>query len=233
QESLFGAESDMTHHARALPDVPDWPDTERLRHEFEAIGFYLSTHPLDAYGKSLERLQVVKWAALSSRPRAHETSRVRLAGTVIGKKERTSARGNRFAFVQFSDTSGMFEVTVFSEVLAASRELLESGTPVLVTADARRDGEGMRLTAQSIRPLDEAVASAAPGLKVFVAHEAALPGLKEVIARVQKGRGRVDLVLDLAPEAEVEIALPGGYAVTPEAQSAIKALPGVVEVREI
>ncbi len=233
QESLFGTESDITGHARALPDIPDWPDMERLRHEFEAIGFYLSSHPLDAYGKGLERLKVVKCTELFSRARAREAGRVRLAGTVIGKKERTSARGNRFAFVQFSDTSGMFEVTVFSEMLAASRGLLESGTPVLVTADARRDGEGIRLTAQSIQPLDEAVASAAPGLKVFVAQETALPGLRDVMAGLRKGRGRVDLVLDLAPEAEVEIALPGGYAVTPEAQSAIKALPGVVEVREI
>ncbi|MCZ6744460.1 MAG: DNA polymerase III subunit alpha, partial [Alphaproteobacteria bacterium] len=146
QESLFSIDDDLALHAKPLPDVADWPVIERLRHEFEAIGFYLSAHPLDAYAKALKRLKVTEWAELASRPPGHDIARARLAGTVIAKKERTSARGNRFAFVQMSDASGMYEVTVFAEVLAASRELLDSGAPVLVTVDARRDGDGVHLT---------------------------------------------------------------------------------------
>ena len=66
--------------------------------------------------------------------------RIKLAGTVIDKLERTSAKGNRFAFVQCSDQSGAFEVTVFSEVLSAHRNLLEAGQAVLIACDgpARR-----------------------------------------------------------------------------------------------
>ena len=58
-------------------------------------------------------------------------NRAKLAGIVIGRQERTSAKGNRFAFVQLSDTSGMFEALVFSETLSTSRELLEPGHRVL------------------------------------------------------------------------------------------------------
>ena len=63
----------------------------------------------------------------------NSATRFRLAGIVIEKKERTSARGNRFAFIQLSDTSGAFEVTAFSEVLGQARALLEVGQQLIVT----------------------------------------------------------------------------------------------------
>ena len=232
QESLFSIDDDLALHAKPLPDVADWPVIERLRHEFEAIGFYLSAHPLDAYAKALERLKVTKWVDLLSRPAGRDIARARLAGTVIAKKERTSARGNRFAFVQMSDASGMFEVTVFAEVLSASRELLDSGAPVLVTVDARREGDTVRLTAQSIEALDVAAAAAPPRLTVHLTADAPLERLKEVIGKAGAGRGEVNLVLAAWPGSEVEIVLPGGYAISPEARGRIAALPGVAEVRE-
>ncbi|MCH8197747.1 MAG: DNA polymerase III subunit alpha [Proteobacteria bacterium] len=232
QESLFSADDDFALHAKPLPDVADWPAIERLRHEFEAIGFYLSAHPLDAYAKALDRLKVTEWAELASRPAGHDIARARLAGTVIAKKERTSARGNRFAFVQMSDASGMFEVTLFAEVLSASRQLLDSGAPVMVTVDARREGDTVRLTAQSIEALDEAAAAAPPRLTVHLTADAPLERLKEVIGKAGAGRGEVNLVLGAWPGSEVEIVLPGGYAISPEARGRILALPGVAEVRE-
>lgn len=106
---------------------------ERVR----IIGFYLSAHPLDAYGVALKRLGVVRALDLPQRLRHGGAARVKLAGSVIGKQERTSAKGNRFAFVQCSDASGVFEVTLFSEVLAMARDLLASGKPWPISADAR------------------------------------------------------------------------------------------------
>src|ERR1700738_1218285 len=106
---------------RALPRAPDCRPVERLHHEFAAIGFFLSSHPLDPYGKSLERAGIIRWADLPAGLAAHPTNRFRLAGLVIGRKERTSGRGNRFAFVQMSDPSGTFEVTLFSEILREAR----------------------------------------------------------------------------------------------------------------
>jgi DNA polymerase-3 subunit alpha len=235
QTNLFGgsggAES-LAPMSRALPQVNDWSAMERLKHEFDAIGFYLSAHPLDAYAKSLQRLKAKRFADIAPRL-SSEAERVRLAGTVIGKKERTSAKGNRFAFVQLSDSSGMYEITVFSEVLAQARPLLETGTAVLITADARRDGEGVRLMANRIQLLEEVAATAAPTLRVSLMAETALPGVKALIAGIAKGKGQVSLVLDLATEGEVEIQVPGGYALTPAATAAMMALPGVTNVLEI
>src|SRR5260370_39813105 len=91
-----------------------------------------------------------------------------LADIVIGMKERTAARCNRSAFVQMSDPSGLYEVTLFSEILGEARGLLDSGEPLVVTVDVRSEEESLRLTAQKIEPLDTVVAHAAAGLRVFL-----------------------------------------------------------------
>jgi DNA polymerase-3 subunit alpha len=232
QESLFAGIDPSFAPRPSLPLVDDWPPVERLQHEFAAIGFYLSSHPLDPYGKSLERTGIIRWADLPAGLAANPTNRFRLAGIVIGRKERTSGRGNRFAFVQMSDPSGTFEVTLFSEILQEARVLLDSGQPLAVTVDVRSEEESLRLTAQKLEPLDAVVAYAAAGLRVFVGEARALTSLKSVIARESGGRGRVTVVLDL-PAREVEIAIPGGFKVGPQIRAAVKSLPGVIDVHDI
>jgi DNA polymerase III subunit alpha len=232
QESLFAGIDPSFAPRPSLPLVTDWPPVERLQHEFAAIGFYLSSHPLDPYGRSLERAGIIRWADLPAGLAANPTNRFRLAGIVIGRKERTSGRGNRFAFVQMSDPSGTFEVTLFSEILREARVLLDSGQPLVVTVDVRSEEESLRLTAQKIEPLDTVVALAAAGLRVFVGEARALPSLKSVIAREAGGRGRVTVVLDL-PAREVEIAIPGGFKVGPQTRAAVKSLPGIIDVHDI
>jgi DNA polymerase-3 subunit alpha len=232
QESLFAGIDPSFAPRPSLPLVTDWPPVERLQHEFAAIGFYLSSHPLDPYGRSLERAGIIRWADLPAGLAANPTNRFRLAGIVIGRKERTSGRGNRFAFVQMSDPSGTYEVTLFSEILREARTLLDSGQPLVVTVDVRSEEESLRLTAQKIEPLDTVVALAAAGLRVFVGEARALSSLKSVIAREAGGRGRVTVVLDL-PAREVEIAIPGGFKVGPQTRAAVKSLPGVIDVHDI
>jgi DNA polymerase-3 subunit alpha len=243
QESLFGDEPEAVA-VPTLPERPDWPVTERLGQEFAALGFYLSAHPLSAYQARLERMGVVPSHELPLRA-AGGMSRVRVAGIVTGKRERTSARGNRFAFVQLSDAAGTFEVTVFSELLAAARDLLEVGTPLLVTTDARLEGETVRLTAQAMEALDEAAASVAAGIRIFLGDDAFTEGgatlerLRGLIEAEAPGRGRISLVVGIGgadgtgPDGEVEIRLPGTYAVSPAAVAALRDLPGVRAVREV
>ncbi len=232
QESLFARIDPSFAPRPSLPLVADWPSGERLQHEFAAIGFYLSKHPLDDYAKSLERAGITRWADLPAGLAANPTNRFRLAGTVTDRKERTSGRGNRFAFVQMSDPTGTYEVTLFSEILREARGLLDSGQPLVVTVDVRSEEESLRLTAQKIEPLDTVVALAAAGLRVFVGEARALSSLKSVIAREAGGRGRVTVVLDL-PAREVEIAIPGGFKVGPQTRAAVKSLPGIIDVHDI
>jgi DNA polymerase-3 subunit alpha len=120
---------------------------------------------------------------------------------------------------------------VFSDLLARCRDLLESGTALLVTLEARGDADDLRYTAQEIEPLESAVAQAGGGLKVFLADERPLRSLQSVLGRDAKGRGRVSLVLDLAGHEEIEMELEGKYRLGPEIRQAIKAISGL-EVRD-
>ena len=193
-----------------LPPAEDWPVLERLRHEFDAIGFYLSAHPLDAYEDGLARLQVMRYADLEAADRDGPGFR-KLAGIVVGKQERTSRTSqNRFAFVQLTDSSGVFEVVIFQDLLNKTRELLESGQPLLLTVDVRRDAENLRLMAQEIQPLDQAAASKSTGIRIFLREAQPLPQIKSPMERESGGCGRVNLVLDLADGREAELVLPAG-----------------------
>jgi DNA polymerase-3 subunit alpha len=225
QENLFGEAAQAAPADLNLAPVQDWPAMERLNQEFAAIGFYLSAHPLDSFGQSLEKLGVVSYAELKQAGGGLR----KLAGIVIGKRELNSRKGNRMAFVQLSDTSGVFEVTLFSEVLGQTRDLLESAQPLLLTvsAEVRPDGEEPRLTGQAIEGLDQVAARAASGVRLFLADPAPLESLKALLEREGSGRGRVSLVLDLAVGEEVELELAESYRLSAAVRQAIKAIPGL------
>lgn len=230
QMGLFGGAAPVAMAEEKLPDTPDWTAMDRLREEFDAIGFYLSAHPLDSYGKSLERVGAQPVAGILA---AGRSGQVTLAGTVIAKRERTSSKGSRYAFVTCSDTSGVFEVTVFSEVLAAARDLLEVGNSILIKASVQFEGEGVRFTTHAITSLKEATAGASPGMKVRLASASPLPRLRETLTGQGRGRGRVKLVCGLDAGAEVEVALPGGYKVSPALIWAVQEIPGVIAAEEM
>ena len=122
---------------------------------------------------------------------------------------------------------------VFSDLLGTSRELLVPGTMVFLTADVRTEGDLMRLTAQSFRPLDEAVAGAAAGLRLFLREPEALDGIKTIIQRDGRGKGKVSLVLELDRAREVEVTLPGTWMISAGTRQAIKSLPRVVDVQDV
>ena len=161
-----------------------------------------------------------------------------LAGSVIALQQRTSQRGSRYAFVQLSDAAGTFEVTMFAEVLAASRDILESGKPVLVQTAARIEEGQLRLTGQSVRELEEAAASAPVAIKIWVDGEPPISSLKSLIdreARPREGRranGHIRLIIPDGDQ-DVIVRLDGGYLCTPELNRAMRAIPGVVDVQEI
>jgi len=230
QNSLFG--DDTAQRRPQLPKVPDWAPMERLQHEFSAIGFYLSSHPLAAYERSLERLRVTRAADLQLLLARGVSGRIRLAGTVIDRQERTSAKGNRFAFVQCSDQSGAFELTVFSELLGSKRNLLEAGQAILVSADGRLDGEQVKLTAQTVEKLDDAVANAAAGLRIELSDPAALEPLRKALEG-KRGRSRVTLVVPMTSDTEAEVTLRETYSIAAGLRDAIGGLPGIAQVEEI
>ena len=235
QVSLFGGtEPDAVGLARPnLPDVPPWTATQRLDEELTAIGYYLSGHPLDDIADMLAKRGVVFVADAPDRV-ADGASAIRMAGVIRRRQERVSQRsGKRFAWVTLSDPSGEFEVLVNPETLQSSRDVLEVGASVMISASIDDKEEQLRFFADSIEPLDDAPAAA--GLKVRLNVEA----LESVKARLDraadsaKGEGIVHLILAVADGSEAELRLPGRVPTTPPVQAALRGVKGVESVELI
>ena len=228
QVSLFGGDDPASRFRPNLPQVPDWPPLERLKYEFDAIGFYLSAHPLDASEAALKRLGAVRYADLAAAVRSGTAGTRRdIAGIVVGRQERRSKSGKRFAFVQASDPSGVFELTLFSETLIQCRPLLEPGTPLIITVDVQVMGEDIRLTAQKVRPLDEVISNAPGEVRILLGAQAPVDVLKNLLEREGKGRNKVYLEVDLEDGKAAEILLPGQWMVSAPVRAALKGTPGV------
>ncbi|GBR01888.1 DNA-directed DNA polymerase [Gluconacetobacter liquefaciens] len=214
-----------------LPDVVDWPEFERLGMEAEAIGFHLTAHPLDSYGPLLRRLGAVRATGLEAAAQAGLT-RVKIAGCVVDRKERPTRTGSKMAWVRLSDSSGGCEVTLFSEVLSRTREILTAGSAILVTADLRLDGEALRITASEVVSLEQAAAEAAAELRIWFDREDSVPPIHDILADSRGGRGKVVLLPSVAETRDVEVTLRGAYRVTPRMAQAIRAVAGVARVEQ-
>lgn len=229
QVSLFGGDGGQAEELR-LSTITDWPVHERLAEEFSAMGFYLSGHPLDSYGPALKRLGATTYAALVE-DRRRAGFKVKLAGTVIKKSERRGRSEQMYAFVSFSDPTGMYEIMLFPEVLAASRPLLEAGKSLLINCSVEWDGDDLKLRAASILDLDRAAADAGEGMVVRLADTSSLSALYAELQ--QAGKGLVNIVVPGAAGEEVEIELKKRIAVTATLRNRVAALPGVASVEAV
>ncbi|PHQ68705.1 MAG: DNA polymerase III subunit alpha, partial [Paracoccus sp.] len=212
QSSLFGGGEDLPPPRAALAQV--WLPAEKLGEEHRAVGFYLSGHPLDDYLPALKRKKVQTLAEISAEA-AGGPLVTSIAGTVAARMERKSAKGTQYAFVSLSDPTGLYEVTVFSDLLTASRDRLEPGENVVLQVKVEPSGDQVKMLANSVARLEDAVADAGAGsLAVEMQGADTIPRLAEVLGRIQaefsvsaRSRGPVLLRLREGDELiEIEVA---------------------------
>ncbi|GGG24204.1 DNA polymerase III subunit alpha [Chelatococcus composti] len=226
QADIFGGLAAGPETLRIPPYEP-WPPAVRLQKEYDAVGFFLSGHPLDGYEEMLGRLRVQRWVDFAKAVKAGATMG-RLAATVLDRTERRTKSGNKMGIVTLSDQTGQFEAIVFSEGLQRFRDFLEPGRAVVLVVQASVEGEDVRARIQSVEPLDEAIAQHQKGMRIYVRDETPLASIAERLK--QRGEGEVSMVLILDSAHEVELRLPGRYLATPQIAGALRAVPGVVHV---
>jgi DNA polymerase-3 subunit alpha len=251
QNDMFGGAADAP--TIMLPQAEPWLPADRLRREYDAIGFFLSGHPLDDYATALKRLRVQSWAEFSRAVKTGATAG-KVAATVVSRMERRTKTGNKMGIIGLSDPTGHFEAVLFSEGLAQYRDILEPGAAVLLQLGAELQGEDVRARVLHAEPLDAAAAKTQKGLRIFLRDTKPLdsivrrlqgpegvqqngaargPAAKPASGAGGNGDGDVSLVLMLDLETEVEMKLPGRFKVSPQIAGAIKAVSGVVDVQTV
>ena len=152
QTSLFGAFAAAAQEQTGqmststvdeyYPDEEEWPEKVRLKLEKEALGFYISGHPL-RYLHDLGRLASVNTANIAASAQGRgRFEQVTIAGVVSSMRERPLKSGNgRMAFVQLEDLHGSIEVLVFSKAFQAGEQALKSNEPILIKGSAVLEGD--------------------------------------------------------------------------------------------
>lgn len=233
QVSLFGDAGGEGADLPPMRDVQEWDVLEKLRYEFDAVGFYLSSHPLDTKAEQMERMKIVPFSKLVDVLDRTPSSRVQMAGILIKKVEKVSAKsGNKFAFLQMSDATGVFEVMIFSETLSKARPFLEPGTALLLTCDADVKDEQVRLLGQIITPLDETLANKLAELAVHIDAAAPIQKLKDLMTIEGQGNVRVTIFAHTTQGDVAEISLNGRWGMSAAAIAAIRSTAGVVRIAE-
>ncbi|MDO5530190.1 MAG: DNA polymerase III subunit alpha, partial [Paracoccus sp. (in: a-proteobacteria)] len=237
QSSLFGGGEDLPPPRPAKAAM--WLPGEKLAEEHLAIGFYLTGHPLDDYLPALRRINVDTLSTIAAAAQSGPVAGY-IAGTISSRKEKKSAKGNRFAFVSASDPTGLYEIVMFSDVLEAARPHLEPGSSVVMQVRADPAGEGeVKLSARSCVPLMDAIANAGPArLAVCAGNSLSLEALTQTLSAYKAAarpgkKGKLLLRIrddDLAEEYDLQIddAAPLG----PELRQRLRVVPGVLELVE-
>ena len=160
QISLFGGPA-TTSRAEVYAETAEWGHKERLQNEREAVGFYLSGHPLDRYVEDTKKLGAIPTVELTQ---CRHNSEATITGIVAAMKERKLKTGDgRWAVVTIEDTFGQAEVLCFSRVYEEAEAALKSGEPLIISGRALIDDvddEGKQLTpkmrADKVQSLAEA-----------------------------------------------------------------------------
>ncbi len=229
QGAMFGGadEASVLH----LPQGRPWPAAERLKREFDAIGFFLSGHPLDDYGRVLERLKVEKWSSFARDVR-NGRSGGRLAATVLDRNERRTKSGNKIGIVDLSDPSGQYEAIMFQETLNAYRDLFEKGSAVLLDVQASAEGDEVRVRIVKAEALEAAACRIGKGLRIHLRDAGPIASIAGALGR--RGDGEVSfLVPSGGTGREVEVKLRDRYAVSPDVANALRAMAGVTQVENL
>ncbi len=130
--------------------VEDWKFEERLSKEFEAVGFFISDHPLNQFTEIFNDYKITDYSSFISKEELKDSN---IAATLLKVQERKTAKGNSYAVLKLTDLSSVFELFIFSDVLELNREILKEGSSLILTLFKNISNDENRLTRINVRKI--------------------------------------------------------------------------------
>ncbi|MDO8494647.1 MAG: DNA polymerase III subunit alpha, partial [Deltaproteobacteria bacterium] len=214
----FEVAVDENPNQKQLPAIDEWPDRQRLQFEKEALGFYLTGHPLSHFESHLTRYTTTDCVEVNNLPDKRE---VRIGGMVAAFRETSTKKGDRMGFVTLEDLKSSVDVVIFPEVFKQSHEYLKSEQPILVIGNVDEGEEKNKIIARQILLLEEASKFLTRSVHFRLSHAEAtakhLQNLKQVLASHQ-GDCLVYLHVIIPDKSETVMKLPNDLKVDPTHQ---------------
>ncbi len=123
-------ENENKNDDNILTQIKDWEFEERLSKEFEAMGFFISNHPINQYKEIFNDYKIIDYKSFLSDDSSKQCN---IAATLLKIQERKTSKGNSYAVIKLTDLSSVFELFIFSEVLELNRNILSEGNSLLIT----------------------------------------------------------------------------------------------------
>jgi DNA polymerase-3 subunit alpha len=213
QLNMFALAGESALCEPAILPVPPWKEKDLLSFEKEALGFYISGHPLNRFAAETARLGVISNDSAHNLP---DRSKVRLAGVPVQLKEKPTKKGETMARLDLGDMSGLLPVVVFPKVYADSAAYLQAEEPVLVEGIVERSESNVQINASRIVLLESACHNLSSSLRLSMSGPEVSPtmltSLRQILA-AHPGRCRVGLNIILPSQGEVCLNLPESYRV--------------------
>jgi DNA polymerase III subunit alpha len=191
----FGADENEPTSAVPLPDVPPWTESQQLAGEKEALGFYMSGHPLERFSRDLTLFGAKRIADLTA-----SEADVWLAGIVSGLRALKTRKGDRMAVFMLDDVDGSVEAVVFPETFAKHATLIDTDAMLLVRGKLEKDDESARLVATELLPIAALMERTTREIEIHLKapqhSRHTFEALAELLSR-HRGDRRVSLELDV------------------------------------
>jgi len=214
QISLFG-EKIMAPALTRRGALNEWPQNELLSFEKEALGFFITAHPLDKYERELRRIGKLTTADLPSAP---DGSQVRLAGVIHAVKLKNNKVGKRYATFQLEDREGAVECIAWPETYQKYESTITGELPVVARGKLDVDDERAQIIVDELRPLGTALTETVREVRIRAPRDRIANGelarLKELLQR-HNGQSLIYLHVDFEDGREAIFLLGDRYRVAP------------------
>jgi DNA polymerase-3 subunit alpha len=181
QDSLFG--NDKNSKLPSLENFVNkkdfWNQNEKMKNEFESIGFFISEHPLLNYEKVLKTYNVKRFSDISENDLNKEFV---LSGTLMAVQEKKTAKGQPFAIIKLSDLSRMYELFIFSEILLANRDKMNPGNSFLINIVKEKMTNGtIRLTTRKLTEINSIKEAKINNAEITIKNLESINELKKIL----------------------------------------------------
>lgn len=194
-DSLFGGMEDLEITEPELQDIKPWSEKERLGKEREAVGFYISGHPLHKYDveyNSFTNFHIGKDENIG------EEEVVKVCGVITGVRKKIDKAGKSMAFFTIDDFSGSCECIMFSKIFANDGEYVEEEESVLVVGKLESSGDAVKIHVNKLLPLDRARVELSKSIKIIINKDIiSLDKISLLKPILEKNKGNTPVFLSL------------------------------------